>query len=52
LPALRRLGRRGLGGHPGVELEELFQPLAVVLETAVELAALQRLVVALVRGAH
>jgi hypothetical protein len=41
-----------LRGHLGVEFEELFQPLGVVLEAAADVDALQRLVVALVSGAQ
>ena len=40
------------GGHFGVELEQLFQPLGVVLEPAADIDALQHLVVALMRRAQ
>ncbi len=42
----------GVGGHFGVELEEFFEALGVVLEAAAEVDALQGLVVALVGGAE
>lgn len=35
-----------------MEVEQLFQPLGVVFEAATDIAALQRLVIAVMRGAQ
>src|SRR5579875_3854914 len=40
------------GGHPGVKLEQLFQPLGVVAEAAPDIDAFQDLVVPLMRRAQ
>ena len=50
--AFRFLGRSRRSGHLGVEIEQLFQPLGIVLEAAADIDALQHLVVALMRRAQ